>query len=203
MKMTVEKTLGINAHNHPFREAVVFEDARATFAGLNARVNQKANAFLSLGIKKGTHVGTLFFNCMEVVESVFALLRIGAVVVPLNIRLSPTELEYVVDQSDVSVLVFQDRLEEVARKIQPACTKVELFVSSGQNPSPEFIDLERKTLEQPNEYPGIELSGEDPATIIYTAGTTGRPKGVVSTHDNWMWAVVNYIVALNSRHDKS
>ena len=123
MKITVDKFLDINAHNYPFREAVVFEDRRADFAGLNLRVNQKANAFLSLGIKKGTHVGTLFANCLEVVESIFALLRIGAVVVPLNIRLSPTELEYVVDQSDVSALVFQDRLEEVARKIQPACPK--------------------------------------------------------------------------------
>jgi acyl-CoA synthetase (AMP-forming)/AMP-acid ligase II len=203
MKMTVEKTLDINAHNYPFREAVIFEDARITYAGLNTRVNQKANAFLSLGVKKGTHVGTLFFNCMEVVESVFALLRIGAVVVPLNIRLSEKELAYIVDQSGVSILVFQDQLEELARKIKPVCTRVRLFVSSGRNPSPEFADLEKETLEQPGKNPGVALSGMDPATIIYTAGTTGRPKGVVSTHDNWMWAVLNYIIALNSRNDKS
>jgi fatty-acyl-CoA synthase len=203
MEMTVDKYLDINAHNFPQREAVVFEDARATFAELNARVNRKANAFHSLGVKKGTHVGTLFFNCMEAVESIYALLKIGAVVVPLNIRLASAEMEYVVQQSDVTALVFQDRLEELARKIMSTCPKINLFASSGNSPSDEFIDLEKKTLEQSSEDPGLELLGEDPATIIYTAGTTGRPKGVVCTHDNWMWAVVNYMVALNSRYDKS
>jgi fatty-acyl-CoA synthase len=203
MEITVDKYLDINAHNFPHREAVVFEDARATFAELNARVNQKANALHALGVKKGVHVGTLFSNCMEAVESIFALLRIGAVVVPLNIRLSSTEMDYVVQQSDITALVFQDRLEEAARKIMSTFSKIKLFASSGNRPSDEFIDLEKKTLEQSSEDPGVELSRDDPATIIYTAGTTGLPKGVVCTHDNWMWAVVNYMVALNSRHDKS
>ena len=138
-------------------------------------------------------------NCMEAVESIYALLKIGAVVVPLNIRLSSAELEYVVEQSDVTALVFQDRLEELVRKIKPNCKKVKTFACSGKNPPAEFADLEKITLEQSIEDPGVELSGKEPATIIYTAGTTGRPKGVVCTHDNWMWAVVNYMVALNSR----
>jgi fatty-acyl-CoA synthase len=203
MQMTVDQYLDINAHNYPHREAVVFEDSRATFAELNARVNRKAQALHSLGVKKGGQVGTLFSNCMEAVESIYALLRIGAVVVPLNIRLSSTELEYVVDQSDITVLVFQDRFEELARKIKTTCKKVKIFACSGNNPSAEFDDLERRTREQSSQDPGVELSGDDPATIIYTAGTTGRPKGVVCTQDNWTWAVVNYLVALNSRNEKS
>jgi fatty-acyl-CoA synthase len=203
MEMTVDKFIDINAHNFPHREAVVFEDARATFAELKARVNQKAKAFHSLGVKKGIHVGTLFSNCMEAVESIYALLKIGAVVVPLNIRLSSAELEYVVDQSDVTALVFHDRFEELVKKINPNCKKVKIFACSGKNPPAEFADLEKRTMEQSSEDPGVELSRDDPASIIYTAGTTGLPKGVVCTHDNWMWAVVNYMVALNSRQDKS
>jgi fatty-acyl-CoA synthase len=203
MNMTVDKFLDINAHNYPQREAVVFEDARADFARLNARVNQKAGAFHSLGVKKGVHVGTLFSNCMEAVESIFALLRIGAVIVPLNFRLTSMEMEYVVGQSDVTILVFQDRFEELVEKIKPNCKEVKTFACSGHNPSAEFADLEKMTREHSTEDPGVELSRDDPATIIYTAGTTGLPKGVVCTQDNWTWAVNNYLVALNSRYDKS
>jgi acyl-CoA synthetase (AMP-forming)/AMP-acid ligase II len=203
VEITIDKFLDINAHNYPDLEAVVFEDGRATFAQLNHRVNQRANALLKLGLKKGDHVGTLFSNCMEVVESIFAALRIGAVIVPLNIRLSASELQFVVNQSDISALLFQDRFVETVNQIRTSCKKVNVFVCSGQNPPGDFIDIEKIVPKQTAEKPDTARSKYDPATIIYTAGTTGRPKGVVATHDNWNWAVANFMVAFASRYDKA
>ena len=202
MQMTLGSLLSINAHNYPHREAVVFEDARATFGEFNERVNQSANALLKLGVKKGDHVGTLFLNCMEAVESFFALWRIGSVLVPLNFRLSPNELSYVVDHSDVSTILFMDGFEEMVEKITPSGAKVKrLFFARGNSP-PHFTDFEANTKEQSTQEPAIEINEEDVAVIFYTAGTTGKSKGVVATHKNCVWGFINYLISNHLKCDR-
>ena len=191
MEMTIGQTLLTNAHNHSEKEAVVIGDVRATFNDLNNAVNRRANALLALGIKKGDHVGTLFANCMELVETVYALSRIGAVLVPLNIRFAGSELIYVVDHSDISTLVFQDQFEEMIRKIVPSVSGVKRLLYSGKTVPDDFIDYEATTKQQSAQMPETDVKESDIATIMYTSGTTGKPKGVVSTHKNWVWGMVN------------
>jgi len=191
MEMTLGTTLQINADKYPDREALIFQNARATFSLLNARVNRRANALLSLGVARNDHVATLASNCMELVETIYAVWRIGAVLVPLNIRLSPNELFYIIEHSDVSTLLFLDMFQETIIQIKPNLDNVRNFLSFGCIPSSGYDDFEEKTHEQSTYAPSEEAKETDTATLLYTAGTTGKPKGVVTTHKNWVWANAN------------
>lgn len=192
MEMNLGFLLEISAQRYPNREALVFKDKRITYSELNNIVNQKANALLELGVKKGDHVGTLFTSRTEIIELIFALWRIGAVIVPMSFRLAPPELTYIVDHSDATVLIFEDKFEKIIRKIQPSIPKVKRIFCSGDNPPKDFVDFEAKSKIQSTQLPNVEVSEQDISTIIYTSGTTGRPKGVVNTHRRWLWTVVHY-----------
>ncbi|MCP4757352.1 MAG: long-chain fatty acid--CoA ligase [Proteobacteria bacterium] len=193
MEMTLAVMLELVAQKYSEREAVLFEDARATYAQLDDAVNRRANALLQLGIGKGDHVGTLFSNCMEAIETFFAVWRIGAVLVPLNFRLSPSELAFVAKHSDLSSIVFLEHFAETVRTLRPDVPQVERFLYVGERSPSDFIDLETAVSESSSTATVVAVTGNDHATIIYTAGTTGIPKGVMATHGNWMWSVVNMV----------
>ena len=182
MEITFPAILDYHAYKCPEREAVIFEDARITFSQLCDRVNQRSNSLLHLGVKKGEHVATLSPNCLELVELILALWRIGAVFVPLNWRLSPDELRYILNQSDAETLMFSGAFEETVRKITPSINKVKKFLYTGEKCPSEYIDFEAETRRQSTRRPLIHVNEDDLAAIIYTSGTTGRPKGVVHTH---------------------
>jgi acyl-CoA synthetase (AMP-forming)/AMP-acid ligase II len=142
---------------------------------------------------------------MEVVESILAIWRIGAILVPLSFRLSPNELVYILDHSEVSTIIFQDIYEEIVRKIRSSVINVTKFLFSGKNPPQDFIDFDTESKKQSVQTPEVKVKENDIATILYTAGTTGKPKGVVATHANWVWSSVNYLAASskgNFQHDK-
>lgn len=199
MEMNLGSILRISANKYPHRDAVIFENDRATFAELQERVNQRAHGLLGLGIQKGDHVATLAVNCRELVETIFAVLRIGAVLVPLNIRLSATELSYIIDHSDVSTIIFLKGFEGIIGQIQPRLKQVKRFLVIGGSPSPNFIDFNAAAAEQSKDEPSIEVQEQDVAMILYTAGTTGRPKGAVLTHENWLWSAINGTIAFRVR----
>jgi fatty-acyl-CoA synthase/long-chain acyl-CoA synthetase len=191
MEMTIRELLETTYINYPHREAFVFKTGRATYAEFYGKVNQKAFALLEIGIKKGDHVGLLFPNCMEVLESILAMWSIGVVIVPMSFRLAPPELIYVVDHSDASSIVFHEMFGKMVKAILPNVPKVKKLICSGKNPPEDYIDFEKIAKEQSTEPPNIELKEDDLCTITYTSGTTGKPKGVVTTHGRMVWAAVN------------
>ncbi|MBN1381322.1 MAG: long-chain-fatty-acid--CoA ligase [Deltaproteobacteria bacterium] len=195
MEVTIGHTLLANAHNYGEREAVVIDNKRLTYKALNEAVNRRANALLAMGVKKGDHVGTLSANSVELVETIYALARIGAVIVPLNFRLSPNEMTYVVNHADLSTLIFQEQFEKTVREIMPSISAVKSFLYSGEQCSGDWIDFEAKTRTQSSQMPDVQVAENDMATIIYTSGTTGQPKGVVHTHKNWVWAMASVSIA--------
>jgi acyl-CoA synthetase (AMP-forming)/AMP-acid ligase II len=188
MEMTIRSMFELNANRYPDFESVIFEDARSTYSEIRDRANQRAGALLSLGVKQGEHVAVMASNCMELVESVLAIWQIGAVFVPLNFRLSPNELTYLGNHSDAETIIFLDSFEETVREIKPTVKNFKRYLFIGERPPNDFIDFESSTREQSTRAPSIEVKEEDVATILYTAGTTGKPKGVVSTHKKWVWA---------------
>jgi len=179
------------ARKTPDREALVFNDKRYTYSQFNERVNRLANGLMGLGIEKGDKVAVLFMNCMEIMECYFALAKIGSVVVPNNFRLTGRELSYQIDQSDSKALIFGEMFQEVVNSIRPQLPKVKLYICVSEGGVEGTIDYEKVVQEGSPEEPLVPVEDDDPAFIMYTAGTTGRPKGAVLTHKNQLMLAVN------------
>ena len=122
-KTAIEETLGRrlligelmarNARKFPDREAMVYGNTRLTYKQFNARINQLAHAFMDLGIKKGSKVAILSFNCNQFMEAYYAVGKIGAVAAPLNFRLHPEELTYIVDHADAEAFIVGEAFLDV------------------------------------------------------------------------------------------
>jgi len=181
-----------NARKFPDREAMVFGETRLTYRQFNARVNQLAHALLALGISKGSKVAILAFNCNQFMETYFALAKIGAVAVPLNFRLHPEELTYIVNHSEAQAFIAGEALVPMVVGVRQDLTYVKSYISISAAPVEGMLHYESWIEGYPDDEPLILVEEDDPVFIMYTAGTTGRPKGAVLTHKNemvmWMLA---------------
>jgi long-chain acyl-CoA synthetase len=155
--------------------AVIHGDAALTYAELDERSNRLANALVALGARAATRIGYLGRSAPEVVELLFAASKIGAVLVPLNWRLSALELGAVVNDADMAVLVAAPPYLEIAEDLARTSPI-----------RPVFVGVEYEGLLAAHEPVDPEGRGEmhDVVVQLYTSGTTGVPKGVLTTHAN-------------------
>jgi long-chain acyl-CoA synthetase len=162
---------------------LVYEDEEWTFADVMAEVDALANALRHhFKVKKGDRVGIAMRNYPEWVVSFAAILSIGAVSVSLNAWWTGEELDYAINDSGLTVLIADD--ERVLRASGP-CERAGvriLGVRLGDAPHPEIVERWADVVTKGEPMPDVELGADDDATILYTSGTTGFPKGAVSTH---------------------
>lgn len=189
--MTIPYLLKRAAFKHPEKEAIVSEKGRWTYAQWEENANKRAHALAKQGIKKGDHVATIFPNGNEVLETYLALMKLGAVLVPLNVRFAPSELQYIVEHSDASAVVLSPEFEKPIRQIKGKISKVTRFIMSGGKVPEDMVNFEEECWNGSIQDPDVSLKEEDIACMLYTAGTTGRPKGVLLSHRNCIWAAVN------------
>ncbi len=195
-RLLLGECLARNARKFPDKEALIYGETRLTYKQFNARVNQLAHAFLDLGIKKGGKVAILSFNCNQFMETYFAVGKIGAVAAPLNFRLHPEELTYIVNHSDAEAFIMGEAFVETVRGIQKDLPQVKNYISITDKPVDGMLHYESWIAKYPDDEPLILVDEDDPLFIMYTAGTTGRPKGAVLTHKNEMvmWMITSSVV---------
>jgi long-chain acyl-CoA synthetase len=164
---------------------LVYEDRRYTYAQTHEIVNAFAAHLASIGVKKGDRVAIAMRNLPEFPMAFWAASAIGAVVVPLNAWWTGPELAYGLSDSGAHVLIADDeRLERV--KPHLAETAVEHVFTNVEGGGADWIGgFPTAAL------PDVEIDPEDDATILYTSGTTGKPKGAVGTHRNFTAHVMN------------
>ena len=184
----------------PDREALVDGPRRLTYRQLNRRCNRLAQGLLSLGCASGQRIAVLAYNCLEYVETIMAAAKLGLVVVPLNWRLTGPELAFNVDDSGASLLIFDPDLAGLAGEILKKA-KVSKLLALGGEGLLGGESYDRLLESSPEDEPGHQASLDDPHIIMYTAGTTGKPKGAVLSQGASFWNSLNLNLALDFTSD--
>jgi fatty-acyl-CoA synthase len=170
-----------HAHQRPDEVYLRFEGRSVTWAQLHGRVNAVAAALAARGIGFGDRVAIMMTNRPEFLEVMFAASALGAIAVPVNFRLTPDEVAYILTDSGAALLVVEEATGETAARARAASGREIGFVSTGvtAGADPWFADPPA-----PAGPPGVDVPEDSPALIMYTSGTTGRPKGAVLSHQN-------------------
>ncbi len=190
-----------NARKFPGKTALRWDGGRLTYKAFNSRINSVANAFMAMGVNRGNKVGLLLANGPEILELCFALFKIGAVAVPLNFRLAAKEIEYILNNSDAEILVFGQEFTSAVQSIRPDLPNIHDFIAVGGPASGDMKAYRSLILFSNDAEPKNHIDDDDDALMLYTSGTTGRPKGAVMTHKGFLMNAINWVVAYRTEHD--
>ena len=186
----------------PDRPALTFEGATRSFAQMQDAIDRLAAALKAAGICRGDRIAFLGLNQPVYFDLLFAAARLGAIFVPLNYRLTGPELDYIINDAGVHTLVVDGPHRPVIDGIRARlCCRLYLSAdgpAQGWQPVSDFVGNTPPLLE------GEATADDDIAVIMYTSGTTGRPKGVMLTHGNLWWANINAMLGADfSQNDIS
>ena len=186
------RELAMQGRTHGDHLFTIYEDERVSFESWFRATSAFARKLQELGIKKGDRVALAMRNLPEWPVAYFATVSIGAIIVPLNAWWTGAELAFGIENSGSKILVCDhERLDRLSGDLDKVTTLEKMIVSRAPEASDDYIQLESvigapttwNTLPD-QDLPDVEVKPEDRATIFYTSGTTGQPKGAVGTHRN-------------------
>jgi acyl-CoA synthetase (AMP-forming)/AMP-acid ligase II len=181
------------------RPAMTFGDRTVTYGKLTSRVTRLADVLRAAGVQDGSRVAYLGANHPAFLETLFATASIGAIFVPLNARLSAPEIDFMLGDSGASLLIFGASCEGTVNALAGASRPSLIAVECNH---PGAVDYEPAIAAASGESVGAVIDLDSPCMIMYTSGTTGRPKGAVLTHNNIMWNCLNVLVDVDLRSDE-
>jgi len=183
---------------HPDKPAIIFEEEQITYSELNQRANRASCWLQSLGIEKGDRVAAMLNNCPEFIELFLACARLGAIFVPLNFRSAPPEMDYFLKNCRPRLFVFGQEFANTVNKLDFEKAKPQVMLSSvGKDlHDATVLDYISESAALDGCRPFLTRSlgpadPEEPQVIMYTSGTTGRPKGAVLSHRKTFFNCLN------------
>ncbi len=186
----LRRTKALTKNVDPKQVALQLEsDQQWTYEEFNNVSNSYAHAFTTLGVRKGDRIGILMYNCLEYWAVYFAAAKVGAIAVRLNFRLVSEELEYALNDSGSRILCFHSSFLERLESIRDSVPVIRwICLQDDDSDLPSWIEP-WALLEEGSRsfFPETKVCGSDPMMLMYTSGTTGRPKGALWTHDNTLW----------------
>jgi len=168
----------------PDRDFMVFEGERLSYMEAGTHINSLAFALEGLGIKKGDRVGMLSVNCPRYIETYFAVAKTGAILVPLNFRATADELEYMLAASETRFLFVGERYIDMVKALRPNLPNLERCISI-DGPCDDMLNYYDMIASDSDEEFFSEIEDEEITILMFTSGTTGRPKAVPLTHESF------------------
>jgi O-succinylbenzoate-CoA ligase len=190
-------SLDHHAHRRPDKVVLTAAGTTLTNAVLHRRVNALAAGLLDRGVRRGDVVALLLQNCPEFIELVYAVTRIGAVFLPLNVRLAPAEWEYILGHSEAVALVADAELAPQVEPVLPDAVQ-RLVVGDAVEGWDGYEDLVTSHLGV--HVPVVDVAGSELQRLMYTSGTTSRPKGVCISHANHLAKNLGMLIAFGLTH---
>jgi long-chain acyl-CoA synthetase len=184
------------SRGHGDKTFLVYEDEIITFAQAADRIDALASLLVNTyGVKKGDRVAVAMRNFPEWVMSFAAIISVGAVNVSMNSWWTEDEMDFALEDSGATVLICDQQRFDIGAA---SCVKknIKVLVVRAEKPLPAGVDKWEEVLPLGDKHPGADIQPDDDATILYTSGTTGRPKGAVSTHR----AIISSIMAFSARN---
>ncbi|MFS1515743.1 fatty acid--CoA ligase family protein [Bacillus sp. SCS-151] len=195
--MNLTSRLSESAQKYPAKPAYIFQDKASTYAELDSAVNAFASGLDKLGIGKGDHIALLLGNSPYFVISLYGALKVGATIIPINPIYTADEISYIVNNGDVKAIITFDVLLPQVEPMLPIMKGVEHIIYC-ETPQGKEVGVDSSAIVTSEKmksfskiislgsftYEGPTLAEDDVAVILYTSGTTGKPKGAMLTHKN-------------------
>ncbi|HVJ97803.1 MAG TPA: AMP-binding protein, partial [Acidimicrobiia bacterium] len=200
--------LAVHAQTQPDKIAVVVDESGGsrpsvtTFAELNTLINQLGHALLAAGARSGERLVWCGPNSLEVITTIHAARKCNLVAVPLSYRFNAEEMQYVIDNSDATVVVVDAEQAELVASVRDQLPKVRAVIVFGGAVPAGCLAWDDAIAGQPDAEPDIEATSEAGAAMIYTSGTTGKPKGALRTSTD-RELVFALLAELNLLHENS
>ncbi|MFA6807699.1 MAG: crotonobetaine/carnitine-CoA ligase [Eubacteriales bacterium] len=188
---------------------LVFEDcndnvSEFTYGEFNKKINRTANFFIDLGVQKGDLVAVQLFNSPEFLMCWFGLAKIGAVLVPLNVHYKCEESLYIINKCNIKSIVVEEEFLSMyaGNDVAEGVLFKNIILARNKQEHPNVLGFETAIENQPEEIKEIRpLSSDDPIEILFTSGTTARPKGAVVTHCNAVYAGIFHMYQCGLKHE--
>ncbi|CAM3604647.1 fatty-acid--CoA ligase FadD5 [Smaragdicoccus niigatensis] len=193
--------VAIHADMRPDAVAFKFSGVDTTWKQLHDRSQKLADALARRGVGFGDRVLIVMLNYTEYIESVLAINLLGAIAVPVNFRLTPPELGYIVSDSGAKVVITDGMLVKLIAAVSQQVPGIELSIVLGSEPVGDAVAFESLIAEDGEPHPDVDVPEDTPALIMYTSGTTGSPKGAILSHGNMQAQAFTCIRALQTSRD--
>src|SRR4030042_510097 len=200
--MPIGDLLVRSANKFPNKLAAVSETRSLTFRELNDRVNRLANSLLDSGLRKGDRIGVLVPNGYPFLEIYFASAKTGAIFCPYNNHFKQSELKDILDYSTPRFLFVDSDFIEMVSSLKPELKSVEKYICLEKTTLPFVDDYETLMAHGRREEPNTKVLEDDVLSIIFTGGTTGKPKGAMRTHRHLMSNAVAGVIELKVDYDE-
>jgi fatty-acyl-CoA synthase len=195
--MNLSEIIAHHADRYPERIAVSSADGQLTYRELYARVQRCAGALRELGAGRGDVVAVLLHNCADFLELMLACSHAGAIFMPLNWRLSGPELTYIADHAGARFVVSEPELRDQFDDLRAQGTGERTWVTLGPE-NERWVSLDDARAAAQPAIEAEQVDGDDVLRLMYTSGTTSRPKGVMITYANLYWKCAGQVIELEA-----